>query len=581
MLGSSKPPPGQGKIRLPKLQSTPTLENFQYMCEQAHANFPREVEQVWGLPGSNKMFSLGVKYERGVPHPVWTLWEDSGGTANLVWKQESSDYQLIDDMVSMASPANPSTSSSNLAAATPSQPGFTKTDWEPGATDAFQRQFGSSSTSQSGMSPFESQFGRAATSSQGLSALSPTGERVPGHGPVFVDKQAAPAGVAGFDGTIDKIPMSSLVDSISNDGLTGRLEVLGDESVGEIYFLNGVPMFAQVAGILGDNAVRELLTWRTGTFAFFPGDRTEIRNIHKKLNETIMEGIALLDKKKHLERLGLTPDAYLVKKHRNLSDTEIKLYLSKGEPADLNYQFEVYKSIGHKYSLSDLLRDRPMESADWVPLVFNFLTCDLIEIRPPDAVKVGALDFLEEAKIEVDAIYTSMLRPETGVLAYPGFLLFLQHEFYRFEAYGWPMSLILFEMNRKKDYDSTAKEGSLRSSVELLPPQAVTVAAKRIELVKRPLDVFGHYETLEFALLLPNTKVGSASYVANRILQTLTISPLSPQIDKKTLKLAFGIANLPADGETLYDLLSAVRSAKDKAVAGNFPIVISKSVKSS
>ncbi len=210
---------------------------------------------------------------------------------------------------------------------------------------------------------------------------------------------------------------------------------------------------------------------------------------------------------------------------------------------------------------------------------FQLLTCELIDIRPPDAVKVGALDFLGDGKTQVDAILESMMRPETGVLSYPAFLLYLQHEFFRFEAYGWPMSIILFEMNRKKDHDTNQKRGDLQTMFDVLPPSAVQNAAQRIGMVKRPLDILGHYEMLEYALLLPNTRTASAAYVANRILQTLTVTPLIKNLDKKSLKLAFGVANLPADGDSVQQLLSAARNAKDRAVEANFPLIISKSYK--
>ncbi len=109
-----------------------------------------------------------------------------------------------------------------------------------------------------------------------------------------------------------------------------------------------------------------------GQFCIFPDEKTEVRNVLKPLMETVMEGIALLDKKKHLERMGLTTAAYLVKKGRNLGDTEVRLMLSKGESLSMDRQLEVFKIIGHKYSLNDLLRDRPMESAEWIPMIFNF-----------------------------------------------------------------------------------------------------------------------------------------------------------------------------------------------------------------
>jgi GGDEF domain-containing protein len=599
MFGAHKPqpPPSRGRINLPNLKDIPTKDVYQTMYEQARENQPRDVEQLFVAPNTNLTYSLGVKFDNGKHNPVWTLLEDDGTEAQMLWQQESGDFDLINDMVCMSAQSTRAMdrSKTGMPAIDPSAV-LTQAPSYQQPSSGFAGGYGGATSGQSGAfnpadlqgQPAGASGGFNATASSGSLLQQPQaggvdylGDKMPSqsqHGPRFSDAGPQPETKA-YEGSVESTQISTLLNTMSADGLTGRLEILGDESVGEIYLLNGTAMYAHVAGILGDNAVRELITWRKGSFAFFPDEKTEVRNVLKPLMETVMEGIALLDKKKHLERMGLTTDAYLVKKGRNLGDTEVRLMLSKGESISMDRQLEVFRIIGHKYSLNDLLRDRPMESAEWIPMIFNFLTCELIDIRPPDAVKVGALDFLGEGKTEVENILESMVRPETGVLSYPAFLLYLQHEFFRFEAYGWPLSIILFEMNRKKDHDTNQKRGDLQTMFDVLPPSAVQNAAQRIGMVKRPLDILGHYEMLEYALLLPNTRTASAAYVANRILQTLTVTPLIKNLDKKSLKLAFGVANLPADGDSVQQLLSAARNAKDRAVEANFPLIISKSYK--
>ncbi len=607
MFGAHKPqpPPSRGRINLPNIKDIPTKDIYQTMYDQARDNQPRDVEQLFVAPNTNLTYSLSVKFESGKHNPLWTLLEDDGNEAQMLWQQESGDFELVNDMVCMSAQSTRAMDRSRTGMKAMVDPAAVQGQTAPGyqqPASGFASGYGGAPAGQSGAfnpadlqgyhpdgAPAGASGSFNATASSGSLLQHPQsggvdylGDKMPSqsqHGPRFSEHGGPQLETKSFEGSVESTHISTLLNTLAADGLTGRLEILGDESVGEIYLLNGTAMYAHVAGILGDNAVRELITWRKGSFAFFPDEKTEVRNVMKPLMETVMEGIALLDKKKHLERMGLTSDAYLVKKGRNLGETEVRLMLSKGEPINMDLQLQVFKIIGHKYSLNDLLRDRPMESADWIPIIFNFLTCELIDIRPPDAVKVGALDFLGDGKSEVDGIIESLKRPDTGVLSYPAFLLYLQHEFFRFEAYGWPLSIILFEMNRKKDHDTNQKRGDLQTMFDVLPPSAVQNAAQRIEMVKRPLDILGHYEMLEYALLLPNTRTASAAYVANRILQTLTVTPLFKNLDKKSLKLAFGVANLPADGDTVQELLSAARKAKDRAVEANFPLIISKSYK--
>jgi len=113
----------------------------------------------------------------------------------------------------------------------------------------------------------------------------------------------------------------------------------------------------------------------------------------------------------------------------------------------------------------------------------------------------------------------------------------------------------------------------------MLPAQAASIAAARIDLVKRPLDVLGHFETLDYAIVLPNTRASSAAFIANRIYENLTATPLIPGVDKSNLFLSFGVANLPNDGDDLASLVSAAKEAKHTAKTGNFPVVLSRTLK--
>jgi GGDEF domain-containing protein len=101
----------------------------------------------------------------------------------------------------------------------------------------------------------------------------------------------------------------------------------------------------------------------------------------------------------------------------------------------------------------------------------------------------------------------------------------------------------------------------------------------RIQLVKRKLDVLGHFETVDFGLLLPNTSASSAAFVANRVLEALTATPLIPGLEREQLALAFGVASLPADGEDLESLVYSAKSALAQAKIGTFPIVLARAPK--
>ncbi|HNB17760.1 MAG TPA: diguanylate cyclase, partial [Candidatus Obscuribacter sp.] len=107
----------------------------------------------------------------------------------------------------------------------------------------------------------------------------------------------------------------------------------------------------------------------------------------------------------------------------------------------------------------------------------------------------------------------------------------------------------------------------------------LATAAMRIGLVKRPLDLLTHFQVNEYAILMPNTKASQAAFVANRILDALTVTPLAPGIDRANISLSFGVANLPSDGEDVESLLQAAEQARLEAREGNFPIVLARTGK--
>lgn len=384
---------------------------------------------------------------------------------------------------------------------------------------------------------------------------------------------AAPVKTNSIEGTIEQNPMNNVLTTIGMQQVTGKLEVVGPSAVGHVYFENGIPKDAQTSNNRGDEAIKELVTWRSGTFLFKPGVRTEMQSVEKSLQSSVMEGIALLDQLKHLEKAGLVYESTIIQKQKNLGEPELKLMLSKGVPLDFNTQKEVYESLKHKTTFTDLLRDRPMEQTQWAPLLFNLLYCGLIEIRPPAATRGGALDFLGDSKAIIQNLAYNFIRTDTGLMSCEALLYFMEYEFYRYEAYNWPMSLVVFELMLKR----TGGSGIIEK--DPLPVQALQTAAMRIGLVKRPLDTLAHFYGQDFAIMMPNTKASQAAFVANRVLDALTVTPLAPGIDKANLSLAFGVANLPSDGEDLETLIQSAVDAHDEAKKGTFPIVLARTSK--
>ncbi|MBS2003357.1 MAG: DUF4388 domain-containing protein [Candidatus Obscuribacterales bacterium] len=592
---SKKPPPDPSKIKLPKASIAPNMAELQAMHQQA-AETGREVEQIWAEPDSTKSYSMSAKFENAAPSPTWTLWEDDGMEGRLVWKFETSDFELVNDVVCMLKKSKPATPANE----TPNEPQRPRDPFEAVKPQPVQQApdpFGALKP-QHQQNPYQSPASYQPGYFTKPEPVKPEAPQQPMMRNPYLDSSADDLGPTGLpmpkplmpakrepegvyvkaekksdtiEGTLAEMAVPQLLRSLVTNQATGKLEILGEETVGEVYFEHGMPKHASTPSEYGDGAIKELVTWEKGTYVFTPNSRTDMRSVNETLEKVITEGVLLLDQKRHLKRAGLAYESYLIRLHKNLSDTELKLMLTKGAPLDFEFQRDVYHYLRHKRTFTDLLRDKPMDSTKWTALLFNFLSCGLIEIKQPDAIKGSALDFLGEARAQVQAIHESFIRPETGVYSYPALMYFMEYELNRYEAYNFPLSLIVFEIKNRRDGSSTS---------DVLTSQAAGIAAMRIDLVKRPLDIIGHFEAVDYGLLLPNTTGSSAAFVANRILESLTATPLIKGVDRNSLELAFGIACLPADGDDMESLVMSAKAAKAKAKSGQFPIVLSRSKKS-
>jgi hypothetical protein len=550
MFGQRRQQPNDSsKIRLPRAASAPVMSDLHYLFAQARENRGREVEVAWFEPMLSKTFSLGCLVRPSEADAIWTIWEESNGVSNLTWQYQTSDFMLIHDVLNMLDKKVSSTPASEGSITTFNNP--------PPAEDA---NAGPSATTRPRSDGYVPPFSPAARRDNIRASSTST--------PAATHTQSNSV----LDGELINTPMPQLLQTLAMGQLTGKLQVIGENAVGDIYFMDGVPCHAATPAEYGDDAIRELVAWEIGSYNFKPDQTTTMRSVQKMLPSIISEGMQLLDQKRLLKKAGLTFESYLVRRHKTLSETELKLMLSKGSPLDWQLQKDIFDYLSQKRTLTDLLRDKPMETSLWTALIFNFLSCGLIDVKQPDGVQGSALDFLGETKNEVQTLAATLIRPESGMLCYEALLYFLQYEYFRYEAYGFPLSLVVFDVLMRK------QEASMEV-YDRLPSQAASIASMRIDLVKRKLDVLGHFEALDYAIVMPNTKASSAAFVANRIYETLTATPLFPGVDRSTLFLSFGVANLPSDGDDLQSLVHAAKDAKARAKQGAFPVVLARSHK--
>lgn len=378
---------------------------------------------------------------------------------------------------------------------------------------------------------------------------------------------------ASLEGDLSNMQVPTLLQSISMSKMTGKL-VLTDKGIqASIYFTDGNPVHAVTDESIGDPAIVEMITWEEGQFRFFPSEQTSEKTVKRRVDSMLMEGVTLLDQSKFLKEQGLTSQSYLFRKNPNLTEEEFRVALTKGAPLDLETQKRFYSQVDGAVTMLDMLRKMPMLKLEWIPIMFNMLTCQLLAVSdtPPAGVAVTQMLTIPPFPIDqaaIQAVARTLVRPETGIFTYPAFLYFLQQEFSKCASMGMPLSVVVFDL-------------SLRVGMEQqpMPLNFANQVLRRMESVKRPFDTLGHFETFGYALFMPNTPLKGAKVFGSRLVEMLGQDSGIPRVAGQAL-LTMGVASAPEDTLDLALLLSAAREAKKRSNETGTSVMLFKDMQS-
>lgn len=200
-------------------------------------------------------------------------------------------------------------------------------------------------------------------------------------------------------------------------------------------------------------------------------------------------------------------------------------------------EIEVFAPLINRGNLVGILALTRKEPA----AAFDLSDIDLISVLTR-GIAIAIENAQLHARIERLAI-TDMM---TGVFNRRYFDERLSEEISRDTRYGGTFSLVIFDLDRFKNYNDTYGH---RVGDELL--QQVAQAAK--ESV-RSADLVFRYGGDEFALLLPETSPKDAGIVCERLCARLATRM---QVEGTGLTLSLGVASWPDDGKTMSEIVRA------------------------
>lgn len=520
-------------IRLPKLPGMPGYDDIAFQLIEGQRNRGRVVDMPWTNEDRSASFTLGVKCDPAGGDPEWTLSKGEAPNNKIYWTYPSGDTSLI----------------LNLVLSECSGAGLTEV-------------MDSSHFAQAPKEP-------AGGSDSAVTTPLPSGPQ--SNMGMTLDDLTKAKSKASLEGNLTNMQPPTLLQSITLGKQTGRLGVTGTNGTAEVYFVDGAPVHAVARDLRGDAALIELILWDEGQFHFYPDERINETSITKRLDSLLMEGVTLHDQCKYLATQGLKQESYLLRKNSKLTEQEFEQLISRGAPVDLAAQKRFYQAIDNQRTLFEVLRVLSLPKPVWAPIMFNMLSCGLVtaseELPKPAAAPLAALG-IDRAAIE--AITRGFIRAETDIYTYPAFLYHLEQENFRFESFGWPFAVLIIEVRIR-----------MADRLEPLPLHVVQQLGQRIKKIKRNLDVFAHYETFDFAMLLPNTNAAQSAMVANRVLESLLSSPLAAGLNAQNLAVAIGIASIPEDCKELGMVLTGALAAKNHTKQTNSPLAYFRDLRQS
>lgn len=352
-------------------------------------------------------------------------------------------------------------------------------------------------------------------------------------------------------------PLHAAIRSFAVNLFTGRVDITKNLESAYLFFEYGVPVHASAGSATGDIALVEMMSWHMGVVSYQMDERSIARSVTKSIEWLISEGGTLLEQKKFLGRVGLAYESSLVKTGKTGG-----VQVTANE--DLLLKKKILNHLSRPCTLTDMLRDLQIEVWEWVPAMFHLFNQGQIAFQPPLPERSTALKFLNGSKTGADDVVSPLLSSEPGLYKYEAFMIFLAREFQRFKEHGRIFSLVLFDI----------KGGGNSNRLRALSPDTVAALARKIDLLKRPVDVFADFDVSAgyYALLLPDTDVRKSTILARCIHQVLGLSSLN--IDEHGISVASGIAGLPEHGNDLESLIAAARQAMELARKTRVPILV-------
>lgn len=351
-----------------------------------------------------------------------------------------------------------------------------------------------------------------------------------------------------LEGTLETISVSTLLQSLSLERKTGRLQVMGPRGLFEVHFNDGDLVHAVAErSEPGEHAVFDLLLECEGNFRFLPDDGRSLPakpTINVSLHKFLLEGASLKDQFETLNAWGLCEGTVMRIVNNSITPSElVASVLTHCDEETVPHCLDIYKAVKAGSSSVEAISKLNIPSRRRIPALHALLKADQLRIEQPKEERTDMLFHWKCDRALIDQAQERMRDATTGLVSYPFFLLFLDQEFERARLLSSSLSLAILELTPTSN---PSNRNDLSKALETLRASA------------RKTDYVCSFEDNQYAVIMPATNTETAELILTRVGQILA---RLKGIDLVT----FGVATSPSDTVKLESLVSCAQEAKRHA----------------
>ncbi len=182
-----------------------------------------------------------------------------------------------------------------------------------------------------------------------------------------------------ISGTLDLLPMSSILQIASKEDATGKLTVESPEGgEGVVVFLHGRPVHATTAAQSGLEALLELCTWMQGKISFAQGTKADTTTINQSVEQITYLAAQLIENIGFLQEHHIDDMSVLSRTTNVISEKAFEKRILDGPPLGLDLQKRFFQNLDGNRSLKDISILLSLNPSQWIAIATNLLQLGLV-----------------------------------------------------------------------------------------------------------------------------------------------------------------------------------------------------------